>query len=889
MRNGNYFALLGRLIVAGFCFFSSGVLLNAGVPAEQVPTFRLRARVVSSGSPTNRPGKCVFTLTGISASVLSQGSDWCPWLEFDRAAARSAVGPRAYPNSNLRGFPVVLHLNISGIRDPATVEAELQFVSFNPPANPASEEKVGQTADPVVAKLAAELAVDAPVGSNGAVRLRAELFGPSLGILLWRDEQQAPRAATMAEYNHRYWASLPPSADTVADRPKNFPIVDRFITGDHDRTALREGLAQLARVGFTALMLAPPDKTGRELLLQTGIRQTAGGVYCPPGFFSDHGLTTTQDVVAAWAATQAAAYAHAGFVPGEVALFAMSDEPGCYYPAAFSAMTNNPVALQRFRQYLQDQGLTSRDVGAAHWDEVGPIGRSQATSLELKRRFYWTTRFFPWDSARHFARCTRALEAAFSNAVPIFVNWNFFSGRFYVPGPVANNPDKKNPDAAMGGHDWFEFGRLRGSSMLWTEDWFDDAQAYQWSDYCARLRCAAELGGVEFGGYIVPVSAGGRPDGILQKILTLIGSGGKAIEYFTFGPEYNFPGNCYSENAKVLPKMAEAHRMIAAAEPLLWPGRRPRPSVAILMPRSAQPWDANGISDATNASLNRGTVDYMAETFDLYLALQHANLPVDFVDEDDLTPEKLNRYRVLYITEPNLPAEGQQGVVQWVRQGGVLVTVTGAGTRDRYNEPSVVLARGVGIAEKQRVPLPVPHVRALKVVASGTGAQGAFSALGVRGELTADPSLTVEAQFEDGAPAVVRRAVERGQVVHFTWLPGLAYVCSSTGTKDGLPVGWSESLRRWITWPVTLAGVSGPVRVDRPLIETPLLVSDRGAVVTLLNWSGESVADLGVTVHLAFTAQSVESVKRGKLAFEMDGQTCRFHVPLTAADFVMFK
>ena len=28
-----------------------------------------------------------------------------------------------------------------------------------------------------------------------------------------------------------------------------------------------------------------------------------------------------------------------------------------------------------------------------------------------------------------------------------------------------------------------------------------------------------------------------------------------------FGPEYNFPGNCYSENIKVLPKMAEAHGM----------------------------------------------------------------------------------------------------------------------------------------------------------------------------------------------------------------------------------------------------------------------------------------------------------------------------------------
>src|SRR5205823_2362173 len=162
----------------------------------------------------------------------------------------------------------------------------------------------------------------------------------------------------------------------------------------------------------------------------------------------------------------------------------------------------------------------------------------------------------------------------FYPGVPILTNWNFFAGRLYVPGPVANNSAKTDPDAAMGGHDWLEFGRLRGGTMLWTEDWFGDAKAYQWSFYCAKLRCAAAKGDVQFGGYVIPRTAGDREDGIVQKILCVVGSGGKAVKYFVFGPEYNFPGNCYSERAKVLPKMAEAHRMIGAAEDVLWPGRR---------------------------------------------------------------------------------------------------------------------------------------------------------------------------------------------------------------------------------------------------------------------------------------------------------------------------
>jgi len=277
---------------------------------------------------------------------------------------------------------------------------------------------------------------------------------------------------------------------------------------------------------------------------------------------------------------------------------------------------------------------------------------------------------------------TRALEKAFYPGMPIFTNWNFFNGRLYVPGPVANNADKQSPDAAMGGHDWFEFGRMRGCTMLWTEDWFPDSMAYQWSFYCAKLRCASEKGGVQFGGYVIPRTAGDRKDGILQKILCIVGSGGKAIKYFVFGPEYNFPGNCYSENARVLPKMAEAHRMIGAAEDVLWPGKRPHTEVAILAPRSAEVWDRQDkIEDATNNRLNNSTVDYMAEVFDLYLALQHANIPVDFVDEDDLTLEGLKPYRAVYVTEPNIPAEGQRGLVAWVKAGGTLAMAAGAGSR----------------------------------------------------------------------------------------------------------------------------------------------------------------------------------------------------------------
>ncbi|HUT34456.1 MAG TPA: beta-galactosidase trimerization domain-containing protein [Planctomycetota bacterium] len=892
---------------------------QSGLRPDDVPTFQLRARVVKIGGeePGNRKFTFRFGVPGRAETAA--GNAWSEWLKFELDQVVATL--KGYPAIYMRGFPVVVKLVVGGAVDPTVVEAELKL------------DETGETKP-----------------------LRWELFGGSAGFLLWRDEAKKPQAATMADYNQRYWKVLATVQVPEAQRPKHFPIVERFIGGDDDRLAWQQGIEQLARGGFSVIML-PPSKPVRDLLLKVGLRRTAWAVYNPPGYAFDYDPKVTPAAIQEWADKAARAYLDAGYAREDMAIFAMSDEPGWYYPSMFRPLAESPAALARFRDYVRAQGLRPRDVGAKGWDEVLPLGRSLVppdltpppppkierpepraldgepldekkleaelagppapkqppkeerrpedetfppaarNTLANRRLFYWTMRFYAWDSARHFAVSTRALEKAFWPGMPILTNWNFFSGRFCVPGPVANNADKQSPDAAMGGHDWLEFGRLRGGTMLWTEDWFSDAMAPQWSFYCAKLRCAAEKGGVAFGGYVIPRTAGDRADGILQKILCVVGSGGKAIKYFVFGPEYNFPGNCYSENARVLPKMAEAHAMIGAAEDLLWPGKRPRAEVAILMPRSAQPWDAkairipNQIHDATNNHLNRSTVDYMAEVYDLYLALQHANIPVDFVDEDDLTRRGLAPYKVLYVTEPNIPEEGQRGIASWARAGGTLVTVSGAGARGRYDEPCSVLRRLSGIEEEPRERMLVGNLASLKPVGKVRGEGSEVDAIGVRGTIANRPE-TVEATFDDGSPAIVQRRVGwwgRGRVVHFAWMPGLSYAKSASGTQDRLPVGFSAAIRRWIAWPTELAGVQPPVTVDRPMVESPLLVSDAGAAVTLLNWTGEPLERLRLTIRVPFAVRGVESVKQGKLAFEAAKDGVVLSLPLGAADILMLR
>ncbi len=451
-----------RKLLIKFAFVR--VLLVLSVPSlaalkpADVPTFKLRARVViaDGAKPAVKPTKHVFHLA--KATAAAENTQWTPWMNFGLPEVQSAL--KSYPNLYMREFPLVTGLSVDGAVDPTPVEVELQF----------DEDKQ-------------------------MVPLHGELFGPTLGLLIWRDAGQKPMAGTMADYNRMtYWKAIETVSLPPAQRPKTFPIVDRFIGGDNDRIDWREGLNALSRAGFNAIHV-PPSPAIRALLKVAGVERTAGGVYSPPGYtFADAapGKKDPQSLDA-WAAAQAKPYLDAGFPLREVAWFAMADEPGWYAPSCHE-MLKNPAALARFHDYLKDQGLQPMELGSADWDGVRPLGRGVVHDVRAKRLFYWTQRFFSWDSSRYFADSARALEKAFYPGMPITTNFNFFAGRFYVPGPVANNPDKKDPDAAMGGHDWLEFGRLRGGTMLWTEDWFGDAAAPQWSFYCASFAARPKRG-----------------------------------------------------------------------------------------------------------------------------------------------------------------------------------------------------------------------------------------------------------------------------------------------------------------------------------------------------------------------------------------------------------
>ena len=77
-------------------------------------------------------------------------------------------------------------------------------------------------------------------------------------------------------------------------------------------------------------------------------------------------------------------FQNAGFKPGAVRWFAMSDEPGWYYPRMLQVVTADPVALDEFHSYLQGVGLSPADFGKTDWTRSGTARRWRPGSAQRR-------------------------------------------------------------------------------------------------------------------------------------------------------------------------------------------------------------------------------------------------------------------------------------------------------------------------------------------------------------------------------------------------------------------------------------------------------------------------------------------------------------------------
>ena len=633
-----------------------------------------------------------------------------------------------------------------------------------------------------------------------------------------------------------------------------------------------------------------------------GITRSWRAVYQPyngktaiPGILAWNEEAMTPDKRTAWLDETAKTVRTNGVDPSRVALFHVADEPGWYFPNIYNQMTANAGRTQMWTQWLQSKGLQPQDLGRVSWSEVKPIGRSQATSLPLRRLHYWSARYSTEMASLGLRQWTQGLQKQFGPQLLTASNWNNLLSRWFVPSAnvkFANNPDT-GIDAAMGLPDWMDAGRQKALGAFWTEDWFDDRSASLWSLNAALLRAAAfeandqrwptvpeTLGGDvhEYGGYIVGKKLSSNW-GARLKALALVGQGAKVVQWYTYGPNKVF-GDGYSENAPAFPAIAAANSLIGRAEDLLYPGRPVASHVALLIPSSASVWDDSPLSPL-----------YNMETRGLYLALVQNGYQVDFVDETSLANGDLSRrnYNLIYVTAPNVAAGAQQKLNEWIRAGGTCVFSPGAATADEYNTPTTILDEARGA---------ISGVPARFTQASGAGERHsiAFNGADWGNTYTAPRPIvplqvrdaTVEATSE-GQPVLARHRFGQGLCASYGFWPGTHYYDQ---TKDGYgPAvrGIDASLVKVILAAPRLTRAPKNASVNVPNIETARLESPVGIALTLLNWSSSEQNEIEVTIPNAGAVKSVGSAEQGRLDYTREGDTLRVRLPLRDADVLMLR
>lgn len=276
--------------------------------------------------------------------------------------------------------------------------------------------------------------------------------------------------------------------------------------------------------------------------------------------------------------------------------------------------------------------------------------------------------------------------------------------------------------------------------------------------------------------------------------------------------------------------------------------------------------------------------------------------------------------QVLYVTEPNLPVTGGVALVAWVKAGGTLITVAGAGQFDEYDEPSTVFQTELlGSAESPKLrdisgpvltkngSMATPPTASFgnnhtSCAGSGDPLCGHFQAYGMTTKPSKPPAGVVQASFDDKTPAVVANTVGKGKSVHFYFFPGTSFWDGCHGS-GGMASQWTLlGLLYNLTTGENMGGVIPPVTTSSLHVEAPLLEGPQGSVVTLLNWLpstaqwhdrvfNASTTMLTVEVVLGFSPSKVQSVEHGALtATPVPGKTLAFSVtlPLSSADFLMY-
>jgi hypothetical protein len=477
--------------------------------------------------------------------------------------------------------------------------------------------------------------------------------------------------------------------------------------------------------------------------------------------------------------------------------------------------------------------------------------------------------------------------------------------------------------------------KLRAMSMPWTEDY-----AWQIAEFSPQvvgylvsgLRAGAKYDDLPIHMYVMPHSPGQVPSEFRQSFYASIAHGAKMINYFCATPS----AVGYTENyvdSYDLKMWRQIHKCTHEAgifEDYVLDGKV-RPAKVGLLLSSVDEL----ITGVTNFSLAMHNNERKA----LYYALRHAQVPVDFLSEDDVIDGRAKDYSLIYVTQQYLHSKCVDALTKWCEAGGTVVALCGGGFLNEFQKENPAAAKLYGATGttittdpnlvskyllRENVPFlakhDLPRYEPIDTVN--------WNLAGLKGDPDPNPSpshvfnvpvivwkqplkvadAAVVGKFKDGSPAVVKKAHGKGRAVLFGFLPGQAYLKSTLPVRPVdrganaesfahyLPTGMSPHLRARLVddfLPGAVGRDARPVVTTDGLVETTCIDTfDKDGkptklAVPLVNWGGAEVTSLTVTIRGLDKVTKVRSVERGELKYTQVKGGIQIEMPLDVADMLL--
>lgn len=258
---------------------------------------------------------------------------------------------------------------------------------------------------------------------------------------------------------------------------------------------------------------------------------------------------------------------------------------------------------------------------------------------------------------------------------------------------------------------WIGPFRSGALTMSWTEDWWWQIPEVTPQVY-GYLLDALRLGGTYHGApiqfYVMPFRDS-SPDNFRRMNALGLAHGAKILNHFHTENQVLTTWDYISVMDSPLTYQA-IHDVIhdtGAVEDRLYSAMPRKAEIAIMLSRACDTWDTIDIGGGGHLYDARFNVNN-EERKAIWLALRHAQYPVDLITDEDIAVGRLDGYKVLYVVGSEMIRSGAETLVEWVRSGGIVYATAGGGLLDEYHRPLRMLYKLDGPAGQPQMASKLP-------------------------------------------------------------------------------------------------------------------------------------------------------------------------------------